>query len=307
MRKMCLECIYQLAKKDKRIIFIGSDLGVGTLDNFKRDFPDRFLMEGVSEQALIGLAAGMAKEGNIVYFNTIASFITRRCFEQDVLDLGLHNLPVRLIGSGGGLVYAPLGPTHLATDDIAIMRTIPNMTVLVPADAEEMKRLMPETLNYPGPIYIRLAKGGDPIVTPPNERFIIGKVVPIQQGSDVLLITTGITLQIAIDAASALKKQQIHIAIIHVPTVKPLDSREIIRYVKKIPVIITIEEHSCIGGLGSAVAQLIAQANFGEMKRFRCIGLPDVFMKEYGSQASIMEKYGITASAVIKEVRQLLL
>ena len=165
MRKIVLDQVYELAKKDKRIVYIGSDLGAGILDNFKKEMPERFFMEGVSEQALIGMSAGLAMEGKIVYFNTIATFITRRCFEQVVLDLGLHNANVRLIANGGGVVYAPLGPTHLAIDDIGILRTIPNMTILAPCDANEMKRLMPQTVNHKGPIYIRLAKGGDPIIS----------------------------------------------------------------------------------------------------------------------------------------------
>src|SRR5437773_5061026 len=144
--------VYELAKKDERIVFIGSDLGIGTLDNFRTDMPDRFFMEGVSEANVVGMAAGMALEGRIVYVNTIATFLTRRCFEQVVLDLGLHNVNVRLIANGGGVVYAPLGPTHLAIDDIAILRAVPNMTIVAPCDAEEMKRLMPLTVDHQGPM-----------------------------------------------------------------------------------------------------------------------------------------------------------
>src|SRR6267142_4023170 len=165
MRKRSLDMVYELAKKDERIVFIGSDLGVGTLDEFRLEIPNRFFMEGVSEANIVGMAAGMALEGRIVYVNTIATFLTRRCFEQVVLDLGLHNVNVRLIANGGGVVYAPLGPTHLAIDDIAIFRALPRMTIIAPADAEEMRRMMPTTVDHRGPIYIRLGKGGDPIVT----------------------------------------------------------------------------------------------------------------------------------------------
>src|SRR6266699_2634996 len=134
MRKTSLDMVYELARKDKRIMFIGSDLGIGTLKQFKAEMPDRFLMEGVSEANIVGIAAGLALEGRIVYINTIATFLTRRCFEQVALDLCLHNANVRLIGNGGGLVYAPLGPTHLAFEDIAIMRALPNMTVVSVCD-----------------------------------------------------------------------------------------------------------------------------------------------------------------------------
>ncbi|MBL6665351.1 MAG: transketolase, partial [Rickettsiales bacterium] len=126
MRKTSLDCVYQLAKIDERVVFVGSDLGPGVLDEFKNEFPDRFFMEGIAEQHAVGMAAGLAMEGFVPYVNTIATFLTRRCFEQNVLDLGLHNTNVRLIANGGGVVYAPLGPTHLAIEDIAIMRSIPN-------------------------------------------------------------------------------------------------------------------------------------------------------------------------------------
>src|SRR5499427_9417238 len=192
MRKTCLDMVYELAKSDERIFFIGSDLGVGTLKQFKQEMPERYFMEGVSEANIVGMAAGLALEGKIVYVNTIATFLTRRCFEQVVLDLGLHNANVRLIANGGGVVYAPLGPTHLAIDDLAIMRAVPNMTIVAPCDADEMARLMPQTVDHPGPIYIRLGKGGDPIVSRPDVPFKINKAFPMREGSDALIVSTGI-------------------------------------------------------------------------------------------------------------------
>ena len=165
MRKTCLDMIYELAKQDPRVVFIGSDLGAGVMSNFKEKFPDRFFMEGVSEANIIGISAGLALDGFIPYVNTIATFLTRRCLEQVTMDLCLHNLPVRLIGNGGGLVYAPLGPTHISIDDIALMRTIPNMNIVSPADAKEMERFMLQSVTWPSPIYIRLGRGGDPIVS----------------------------------------------------------------------------------------------------------------------------------------------
>src|SRR5437870_247971 len=178
MRKTCLDQVYELAKKDERIFFIGSDLGFETLKEFKKEIPGRFFVEGVSEANLVSMSAGLAMEGKIVYANTIATFLSRRCFEQIVLDMAVHHTNVRLIANGGGVVYAPLGPTHLAIDDIAILRAVPNMTIVAPCDAEEMKRLMPLTVDYAGPIYIRLAKGGDPIVSSEKIPFVIGKAMP---------------------------------------------------------------------------------------------------------------------------------
>src|SRR3989338_6930675 len=300
MRKTALDMVYELAKKDKRVIFIGSDLGQGTLDQFKKEMPDRFLMEGISEQSIIGMAAGLALEGKVVYINTIATFLTRRCFDQIVLDLCLHNANVRLIASGGGFVYAQLGPTHQAIDDIGILRPIPNMTIIAPADAEEMRRVMLKTIDYQGPIYIRVAKGGVPIVT--KEPFEIGKAVIYKEGADALIVTTGITLKIGLDAAEQLASQKIYASVLHVPTIKPFDKEALEKYAKEIPIIITIEEHNLIGGLGSAVAETITEANFSRLKKFKRIGIKDTFAEGYGSQAALLEKYGITVASLVNSI-----
>lgn len=306
MRKACLNAVYELAKTDERILFIGSDLGFGVLDEFKKEMPDRFFMEGIAEANVIGMAAGLAMEGKIPYLNTIAPFFTRRGFEQILLDLCLHHVNVRFIGNGGGLVYAPLGPTHLAFEDMAVMRAIPNMTIVAPADADEMRRLMPQTIDYSGPIYIRLAKGFDPIVTSGNNPFQIGKAISMRKGDDALILTTGITLKLALEAAKTLSGSGIEAAIIHLHTVKPLDRDAILDQANRTRVIVTIEEHSIIGGLGGAVAELVAETDFKTPKRFRRIGIPDVFPDDYGSQASLMARYGITTDHLVTTVRSLL-
>lgn len=306
MRKTCLQAVYQLAQKDNRVVFVGSDLGHGTLDDFKRDFPDRFFMEGVSEQHLIGMLAGLAHSGKIPYFNTIAVFAYRRCLEQVIIDLAMPKLPVRLIASGGGFVYSPLGPTHLAVDDLAILRTIPNMTILAPADAIEMERLMPQTLDWPGPIYIRLAKGGDPIVTDPNKSCKIGNAIVMRRGGDVALFTTGITLGIALESAVTLEKKGITTSVVHVHTIKPLDAETILSVIRHVRAVVTIEEGTIIGGLGSAIAELIAEANFAKGKPMRRVGLPDLFTEKYGKQLEQMAYYGLCAENVVKTAKNLL-
>ena len=305
MRETCLDQVYEMAKKDERIFFIGSDLGVNTLDKFRKEMPRRFLMEGISEQHVVGMASGLALEGKIVYVNTISTFITRRCFEQVAVDVCLHNLSVRLIGNGGGLVYAPLGPTHLAIEDISIMRALPNMAVVAPADANEMRRLMPLTVDHPGPIYIRLAMGYDPIVTADDIPFQIGKALPMREGGDALLVSTGITLKFALEAAKELAAQGTECAVLHMPTVKPFDIDAFLARATIAPVIVAIEENTVIGGLGSAVAEALAEADFNSVKRFRRIGIPDVFAKNYGSQANLLEHYRISAAEIIATVKHL--
>lgn len=306
MRKTCLNSVYELAKKDERIFFIGSDLGFGTLDEFKRDMPERFFMEGVAEANVVGMAAGLALCGNICYVNTIATFLTRRAYEQVALDLCLHNVPVRLIGNGGGVVYAPLGPTHLAIEDLALMRALPNMTILAPADAAEMRRLMPATVDHPGPIYIRLAKGGDRIVTAEWPHYGIGQAVEARPGSDALVVTTGVTLQMALEAAEQLAIQGIELCVLHLPTVKPLDREALLAKLDELPVIVTMEEHVINGGLGSAVAELMLEADFPERKLFRRLALPDAFPDRYGSQEQLLEHYGLSAANLCATVRELI-
>jgi transketolase len=287
-------------------VFVGSDLGVGTLQKMKDEMPDRFFIEGVSEQNIVGLAAGLALEGRVVYVNTIATFITRRAFEQIALDLCLHDVDVRLIGNGGGVVYAPLGPTHQAIEDIAIFRALPRMTVIAVADAEEMRRMMPCTLERKGPIYIRLGKGGDPVVTDGAVPFEIGKAFPMREGGDALIVSTGICLKHALEAADVLAGEGTQAAVLHVPTVKPLDAETLVGLARAVRAIVSVEEHTIMGGLGSAVAEAIAEAGFEEAKRFARIGIPDVFPEKYGNQQSLMAYYGISTEGVAGAVRRLL-
>ena len=296
MRKTCLRMVYELAKQDERIVFIGSDLGAGVLEDFKREMPDRFFMEGIGEQNMVGMAAGMALSGKIVYCHTIATFLTRRAFEQVAIDVGVHHANVRLIGAGGGAVYAPLGPTHLATDDIALMRTIPGMTILAPCDADEMERAMPLTVGHQGPVYIRLGRGGDKVVTC-DRKFVIGDAVPMcNSGTGVLLVATGTTTQIALEASKFAG-----LGVLYMPTLKPLDCAGVVRAARAMSHVITIEDHSIIGGLGSAVAEVLAES--GDKGTFKRIGYPDVFPHGYGTQDEMRARYGITAEAIVAAVK----
>ena len=305
MRKTCLEMVYELAIIDSRVVFIGSDLGTGTLNRFKKEMPERFFMEGISESNIIGLAAGLAMEGKIPYVNTIASFITRRAYEQIVLDVCLDNLNVRLIGNGGGGVYAPLGPTHMTFEDIAIMRCIPNMTIFAPADANEMKKIMLQTTQHSGPIYLRLAKGYEPVVTDQESIFEIGKSVVMTKGKDAILFTTGITLKIALDCAEVLSSKGFDISVVHLPTIKPLD-KNVLSLIKNIPVVVTVEEHSLIGGFGSALGEIILEENFENPIKFKRIGVSDIFPDEYGSQSSLMERFSITQINLVNTILKLI-
>ena len=302
MRRVCLNKVHELAKRDERVVYIGSDPGPGTLSPMKDEFPDRFFIEGIAEAHVIGMAAGMAMEGYIPYVNTIATFITRRCYEQLAVDLCMHNLPVRLIGNGGGMVYAPLGPTHQSIEDIAIMRALPNMTVICVSDAEEMSVMMDETLDWPGPVYIRLGKGGDPVVSSPDEGFAIGKAMVKRASGDVLIATTGIMVKPCLDAAEMLEKEGIKVGVVHFPTVKPLDTKTLLAAAEGVRLIVTVEEHVLAGGLGSAILETMADTGVS-LPRFSRLGIPDTFSEHYGSQNELLSHFGLDADGIAAAIR----
>jgi transketolase len=293
--------IHELAKRDERALFIGSDLSPGLLSDMRKQMPERWFMEGVSEANLIGMAAGLAMEGYIPYVNTIATFITRRCYEQVVVDLCLHKLPVRLIGNGGGLVYAPLGPTHLAIEDIAIMRALPNMTVTAVCDAEEMVRLMNCTLDWPYPIYIRLAKGGDPVISHRENGFAIGKAIPMlnsQPKHSVVLMATGVMTTNCLAAAQLLTKEGIDVSVVHFHTIKPLDEEIVLDFARDARMVVTVEEGIKTSGFGSAVTDLLVDKMAGTLPPLMRIGLPDAFPQKYGVQDDLFETYGLMPNQI---------
>ncbi len=302
MRKTCLDMVYELAKTDDRIVFIGSDLGAGTLSEMQKNMPDRFFMEGVSEANIIGMAAGLAMDGFIPYVNTISTFITRRCYEQVAIDLCLHNLPVKLIANGGGLVYAPLGPTHLAIEDLAIMRALPNMNIVSPSDAEEMKRFMSQSKDINGPVYIRLAKGGDEIVSKSSNGFKFGKSILMRDIGEVLIISTGITTKEAIFAADKLSQEGIKAGVLHMHTIKPLDYESIINISQKVRLIVSVEEHIKIGGLGSAIGDILNDNFDQNMPKLIKLGIPDQFPDKYGTQDELLKYYSLDSKSIYKTV-----
>ena len=308
MRQTCVNMVFELAKRDRRVFYLGSDLSPDLTARMGREMPGRAFMEGVSEANVVGMAAGLAMEGYVPFVQTIATFITRRCYEQVALDLCLHNLPVRLIGNGGGLVYAPLGPTHLAIEDIAIMRALPNMTVVAVSDAEEMRRFMSQMLDWPGPIYIRLAKGGDPIVSRATNGFEIGKAIPMraEAGASVALISTGIMTRHALAAADLLSKQGFKSNVLHVHTVKPLDAEAVRRCTLGTRLVVTVEEHTIVGGLGSAVLDSLIDDIGCGAPAIKRLGIPDTFAQSYGTQDELLNTYGLLPPQITRTISEAL-
>ena len=305
MRNECLNSVLRLAKKNKKVIFIGSDLGAGVLSQFKKEIPNRFYMEGISEQHIIGMAAGMAKEGFIPYVNTIATFLTRRCFEQIAIDLCLHKLPVRLIGNGGGVVYAPLGPTHQAIEDVAIMKALPNMSVFAVSDKVEMKKLMDASLSWPYPMYIRLGKGGDEIISS-KKKFKIGKNIIYFKPKKITIVSTGVTTQECIRVVNSLKKKNIDCGLIHVHTIKPFDKKNFIKDIKNSSYIFTVEEHLSSGGLGGVISEIISENNFSICKQVFRMGIEDKFVDRYGSQQELFSYLDIDAASIEKKILKII-
>ncbi len=300
MRRRGLETIYRLAECHENVLYIGSDVGKGTLSQFQERFPERFFVEGISEAYVIGMSAGLAMNGKVPYVNTIATFLTRRCYDQLAVDVCLGNYDVRLYANGGGLVYAPLGPTHQAIDDLALMRALPNMTVIAPCDADEMERTVLASYDHDGPLYIRVARGGDPIVSKAEHGFGIGRAIVHKEPGDLLFVTTGVMLQVALHAAEELSARGVDAGVIHTHTVKPLDRETLEPYLRRARYVMTLEEHSIIGGLGSAVAACIAEGARHERGRFQRIGIPDVFPDGYGRQENLLGRYGLEKDAVIE-------
>lgn len=305
MRQTCLNMVHALAKRDERVIFIGSDLSPGLLAEMKREMPERYYMEGVMEANAVGMAAGLAADGFIPYVNTIATFLTRRCYEQVAVDLCLQDLPVRLIANGGGLVYAPLGPTHVAIEDIAIMRALPNMTVTAACDAREMVRLMNSTLDWPHPIYIRLAKGGDPVVSRDAAAFTLGKAIPMRRARSpraVALMTTGVMTTNALAAADLLAKEGIDVSVVHFHTIKPIDRDAVLEFGNQAELVVTVEEGVRIGGFGSAVADVLSEEFGTAQPLVKRLGLPDEFPHHYGVQNDLFDVYGLMPQQIAASV-----
>ncbi|MBF0141788.1 MAG: transketolase [Magnetococcales bacterium] len=298
MQKTCLSVVCELAREDPNVVFVGSDLRPGAMMEFKEEFPERFFMEGIMEQNAVGMAAGMALEGLVPYVNTIAAFLVRRAYEQLAVQVCLGNLPVRLIGNGAGFIFSPLGPTHTILDDIAILRALPNMTVIVPADIHEARRLTQQTRHWPGPVYLRMAKGKAPIVSREGDVCKIGQAIVLREGADVGLIATGIMVHRALVVAENLSRQGVECAVLNVHTIKPLDEEALLKLAASTSLLVTLEEHSPLGGLAGAVAELVMERGHRPIPRLLRLGTPDHFSDGYGSQDEMLAKVGLDSDTI---------
>ena len=291
MRTTFINTLIELAKKDDRIFLITPDMGYSVLEKYRDEFPDRFLNSGIAEQNSISIASGLAASGKIVYVYDIIPFVTMRCFEQVRLDLAYNQTNVKLVGIGAGLTYGSLGTSHHAIEDIAIMRAIPNMTVLCPGDPIETRELICRSYETFGPMYIRLGKNGEPKIHPDGTRIEIGKAIDVTDGKDFALITTSNTLEIGKKWVDEWKEENIDVNLISMPSIKPFDHERIHELLSKDLPIITFEEHNIIGGLGSSVAEIIAESD--KSVKFKRIGIPDTFSHYVGQHEYQRKMFGL--------------
>lgn len=303
MRYATVETIYKAALKNKKIYFITGDLGHFGEKEFRQNIPQQYINAGVTEQNIIGVAAGLALTGAKVFVYSIVPFITMRCYEQIKDDICYQNLDVTLIGMGGGFAYGPYGNTHCSIEDIAIMRVLPHMKIFCPANPMEAVQATQIILAHKGPNYIRIGRGKEP---EPKKKYTIhfGKSYIAKKGSGITIFTTGTVLDEVITAASILSQKGIDTEVIHMPTIKPFDKKTVLNRIRERRALFSVEEHSIIGGLGSALAEVISESkNAVPFKRF---GVNDVYLHIIGSPAYLRDQHGISARKIVTSITKYL-
>lgn len=302
MRDAFIRALTEAAGMDERVNLIVGDLGFRVVDDFAAKFPDRFLNPGVAEQNMTGIAAGMALSGKIVFTYSIANFPTLRCLEQIRNDVCYHDVNVNIVAVGGGFAYGILGMTHFATEDLAIMRALPNMTVLAPGDPVETMEITRQAVKLESPCYIRLGKAGEPVVHEGRIDLQIGRALELKSGTDIALLSTGGMLKTAVETAALLDESGHDTGVFSFHTVKPLDEHAVWEIAGKYSAIFTLEEHSVLGGFGGAVAEVLAES--GQKVTFRRFGLPSEFSPVTGSQNYLRDYFGLTADKIAGKIRK---
>ena len=286
------ETLLELAKKDKEIVVVTSDSrGSGKLTQFGKELPDQIIEVGIAEQNLVGICAGLAAVGKKVFGVSPSSFLTARSLEQIKNDIAYSNHPVTLVGISAGVSYGQLGSTHHSIHDLAVLRTINNISIVVPSDNFETKEAIKEAVNYKSPLFIRFGKKPMLKIHNDDDNFKIGKGVKIREGSDVMFVTTGETAQRALLASEILHKKNISCSIINMHTIKPFDNDLFLDCLSKVKSVITVEEHSENGGLGEKCASIISQSNINIA--FKILGFPDEYMTN-GSQSDVLDHYNMS-------------
>jgi transketolase len=297
------DALKELGELNTSIVVLDADLSGSTKTGvFKKSYPDRFINVGIAEQNLIGTAAGLAAAGKVPFASTFAMFASGRAFEIIRNSVCYPNLNVKIAATHAGLTVGEDGATHQALEDISIMRSLPNMVVLNPADAVETRQCIKLAAEHNGPVYIRLGRSKTPVIFDESYKFEIGKGVELKEGSDIAIIATGIMVGKALEASEELAKLGINARVINISTIKPIDEDIIVKAAKETKGIVTVEEHSVIGGLGSAVAEVVVENHPTKVLR---IGTMDKF-GESGDGNDLLEKYGLTVENIVKKAKEIL-
>lgn len=302
MRNAFAEEVTRLAVLDSRIVLLSGDIGNRLFESFKAKLPTRFYNCGVAEANMAGVAAGMAMSGLRPVTYTITPFNTTRCLEQIRVDICYHNVPVLIIGTGAGLSYASLGCTHHSCEDISFLRSIPNMTVLCPGDAMEVRSLLPLIFQLNRPTYMRIGKTGEALIHSTPPKLVIGKGFTFRKGKDLCILSTGNMLPIALETCKILETFEIQAELVSMHTVKPLDTELLADLSHRFPCLVTIEEHSLIGGLGASVSEWMTDCSV--VVRLLRFGTQDCFPPSVGSQHYVRNLFGLNPQAIATQILQ---
>lgn len=301
MRNAFADEVNKLAVDDNRIVLLSGDIGNRMFDSFKDEHKGRFFNCGIAEANMMGVASGMALSGLRPIIYTIAPFTTTRCYEQIRIDACYHNVPIIIVGTGSGLSYAELGPTHHSLEDLAILRVLPNITILAPADEVELRQCLQQALKLDTPVYIRIGKKGEEIISKKDNGLKIGCSTTILHGTDVCLIGTGTIMPIVLESASMLSSKGFSVRVESFHTIKPLDTKTLEDVFSNFSLVAVIEEHSCIGGLYGSICEWLVKHNNRE-SRLISFGTKDEFMSEVGTQDYARAKYGLTSKNITEQV-----
>ena len=298
------EALVALGRENKNIVVLEADLGKSTMSSlFQAAYPERYFEMSIAEANMASTAAGLALTGKIPFINSFAVFSTGRCYDQLRQTISIAGLNVKICGSSAGLSDYGDGSTHQSIEDMGLMRGIPGMTVLVPVDAVETTKMVAAMVDHPGPMYIRINRNDLPILTPADTPFEIGKLYTMKEGGDVVVFANGVMVSRALTAAEELAAEGISVKVVNVSTIKPLDRQAVIDAAKGMKAIVTAEEHSVIGGLGSTIAEALRRENRAPLD---FVGVEDVFGTSAYNYEGLLVHYGLTAQAVAAKVRELL-
>ena len=297
MRDAFVRALMREAANDPRLMLVTGDLGFGVLKPFWEKYPEQYINAGIAEQGMTGLAAGLAMTGRTVLTYSIGNFPTLRCLEQIRNDCAYHNADVKIVCVGGGFVYGSLGMSHHATEDMAILRALPGVTVFTPGDPHEVEAVVPVMLRTPGTCYLRLGRGGEPCLhADPIADWQLGKAITLREGTDVALLSAGGILTQTAAAANLLAEQGVSAEVVSFPCLKPLDTEKIAELTARFRHIVTVEEHTVVGGFGSAICEAVAENGSG--CRVHRIGMPDVYSTVVGTQDYLRGVYDMDGKAI---------